>query len=331
MHRLLERQLSRKFGKEHDRENFSVELQAFLDVVSETYENYDKERRLLENTIELNSQELYAAKKSVEEKNNALQSVNSLLEEKVEERTKELLIQKRNAEHANETKTRFLANMSHELRTPLNAIIGFSQILQMQLHTEDKSRPFIGKINIAGQNMLVLVNTLLDFAKVEDGKVVFAPKEVAIVDITSELSILFEHQTSVKAIKLTLPDLEKTQTIVADAQLLKQVFINLLSNAVKFSPDNSEVILSYEKREEKHVFAVQDFGDGISQEELQTLFQPFVQGKSSQNLSLKGSGLGLSLVKKIIEEIHGGKVWCDSALGEGSKFIFEIPADIKKA
>lgn len=325
MHRLLSRQLARKFGKDHNRDDFSPELQAFLEIVSETYENYDKERRLLENTLELNSQELYAAKKSVEEKNDALQNVNTLLEEKVEERTKELLVQKRAAEEANETKTRFLANMSHELRTPLNAIIGFSQILQKQLGEQDRSRSFIDKINIAGQNMLVLVNTLLDFAKVEDGKVVFTPNEVAIVAITSELSILFEHQTMLKSIKLTLPLLQESQTIIADAQLLKQVFINLISNAVKFSPQNSEVILSYEQRDDKHIFAVQDFGDGISQEELETLFEPFVQGKASQNLSLKGSGLGLSLVKKIVEEIHGGRVWCESVLTEGSRFIFEIP------
>ncbi len=325
MHRLLSRQLARKFGKDHNRDDFSPELQAFLEIVSETYENYDKERRLLENTLELNSQELYAAKKSVEEKNDALQNVNTLLEEKVEERTKELLVQKRAAEEANETKTRFLANMSHELRTPLNAIIGFSQILQKQLGEQDRSRSFIDKINIAGQNMLVLVNTLLDFAKVEDGKVVFTPSEVAIVAITRELSILFEHQTMLKSIKLTLPLLQESQTIIADAQLLKQVFINLLSNAVKFSPNGSEVILSYEQRDDKHIFAVQDFGDGISQEELETLFEPFVQGKASQNLSLKGSGLGLSLVKKIVEEIHGGRVWCESVLTEGSRFIFEIP------
>lgn len=329
MHRLLLRQLGRKFGKDFSIENLSPEMQAFLEVVSQTYENNDKERRLLENTLELNSEELYAAKKSVEEKNRALQSVNSLLEERVEERTKELLVQKRSAEEANETKTRFLANMSHELRTPLNAIIGFSQILQKQLGLEDKSRSFIDKINIAGQNMLVLVNTLLDFAKVEDGKVVFSPKEVPIVDICKELSVLFEHQTTLKGIKLTLPDLQKTETIVADAQLLKQVLINLLSNAVKFSPHESEVILCYERLPESHLFTVQDFGDGISQEELKTLFQPFVQGKASQHLSLKGSGLGLSLVKKIVEEIHGGKVWCDSVVGEGSKFIVEIPSDIK--
>lgn len=115
MHRLLLRQLGRKFGKDFSIENLSPEMQAFLEVVSQTYENNDKERRLLENTLELNSEELYAAKKSVEEKNRALQSVNSLLEERVEERTKELLVQKRSAEEANETKTRFLANMSHEL------------------------------------------------------------------------------------------------------------------------------------------------------------------------------------------------------------------------
>ena len=329
MHRLLVRQLKRKFGKEYDVEQFSPELKSFIDTVSETYENYDKEKKLMENTLSLNSDELYSAKKSVEEKNTALQNINNSLEEKVEIRTKELLIAKQNAEEANATKSRFLANMSHELRTPLNAIIGFSQILRRRMSDEDKNKSYIEKISTAGENLLILVNTLLDFSKVEDGKVDFIPHEIILKDIFNQLEILFEHQSAEKNIRLILPNLERSEIIVADAQLLKQVFINLISNAVKFSPSESDIIVKYERKVDKYQFSVQDFGKGISQKELETLFEPFVQGEASQDLSLKGSGLGLSLGKKIVEDIHKGKIYCESIPNKGSTFIFEIPSNIK--
>jgi signal transduction histidine kinase len=329
VHRLLARQLKRHFGKDFDLDGFSPEMRAFIEMLDETYLTNDKERKLLENTISLNSEELYAAKKKVDQQNEALQHVNASLEQKVSERTMELLEQTRRAEQANEAKSVFLANMSHELRTPLNAIIGFSQILVKRPDINDKYKEYIKKVNIAGQNMLILVNTLLDFSKVEDGKIDFMPQPFRLANVIDELKVLFEYQASEKQIEMQFPDLADAE-VSADMQLLKQVLINLLSNAIKFSPDNSRVELHYSSDGTRHRFAVVDQGAGIAPEELETLFDAFIQGEASKNLSIKGTGLGLNLSKKIIEEYHHGRIYCESELGSGSTFFVEIPVGLEE-
>ena len=328
MHRLLARQLKRHFGKEVDITTFSPEMQAFIAMLDETYTTNDKERRLLENTIGLNSEELYAAKKKVDQKNAQLQQINESLEEKVAERTRELLEETRRAERANEAKSVFLANMSHELRTPLNAIIGFSQILFKRPDINEKYKEYIKKVNIAGQNMLILVNTLLDFSKVEDGKIDFLLQPFRLKSVVDELKVLFEYQAGEKEIEVRYPDLSDEQ-VMGDVQLIKQVLINLLSNAIKFSPRNAQVELRYAADASWHRFAVVDKGAGIAPEEMKTLFDAFMQGEASKNLSLKGTGLGLNLSKKIIETYHHGKIYCESEPGSGSTFVVEIPVDPK--
>jgi PAS domain S-box-containing protein len=237
--------------------------------------------------------------------------------------------EKERAEKATQAKSRFLANMSHELRTPLNAIIGFSQILQMRKDMQEAYKEQVRKIQIAGQNMLTLVNTLLDFSKIEDNKMDFHPQPFSLQSMIKEIQVLFEHQVKTKALEMVWPQTDPALTIEGDVQLIKQVMINLISNAVKFSPPQRRITLDYSDRGDHHRICVADEGEGISAEEIGNIFKPFVQGEASKDLSNKGTGLGLSLSKRIVEEIHGGRIWCESEPGKGTTFCLEIPKHLE--
>jgi PAS domain S-box-containing protein len=234
------------------------------------------------------------------------------------------------AQAAEQTKAEFLANMSHELRTPLNAIIGFSQILQHRKSIPDTEKAYIDKILISGQNLLQLVNTILDFSKIEAGKMEYYPSEFFLGTLIREINVLVEAQMQKKMITFELPDLDEEQGLFGDIQLLKQVLINLLSNAIKFTPDGGKITLSYMQQDDHHHFSVCDTGSGISQEEQETLFSPFVQGRAAMSSASKGTGLGLAITKRIIEELHRGSITLESELGKGSCFSVRIPTNLQE-
>jgi len=230
------------------------------------------------------------------------------------------------AREANRAKDTFLSSMSHELRTPLNAINGFSQILLAKADTPENAKKFIEKINISGNNLLALVNTILDFSKIEAGKMELHHAPFLMYELTKEVRILVESMAHKKSLSLDL--VLNTEIIInADRQLIKQVLVNLLSNAIKFSPDGEAITLTYTADETHHIFGVADHGHGIPEDKIATLFDPFVQIREHQNESIKGSGLGLSIVKKIIE-LHHGKVWIESTIGKGSCFYFSLPKNL---
>jgi len=230
------------------------------------------------------------------------------------------------AESANRAKDIFLANMSHELRTPLNAITGFSQILMIRPDTPESVKKYVEKINIAGSNLLNLVNTILDFAKLESGKMQFNPQLSNIGTILDEVETLLIPMADKKSIHLSFPHV-KSLNLLLDANLIKQVLINLLSNAVKFTPDQGNVSLDlhYEAQDKAYRFSVCDNGIGISKENQKLLFQPFSQVENVYQKDQKGTGLGLMISKKIIEELHQGRLWIESEEGEGSCFHFILP------
>ena len=230
------------------------------------------------------------------------------------------------AEAANRSKDIFLANMSHELRTPLNAIIGFSQILQTRQEIPQNLRSYIEKIAIAGNNLLSLVNTILDFAKLEAGKISYRPKMSLFSDIIHEVSVITSPLAEAKKIALTLPS-DISLTLFMDAQLIKQVLINILSNAIKFTPEHGTVTLSvlFEGTRGEYVLWVSDTGVGMSKESLSELFTPFTQIDNHLQSTSKGTGLGLAISKRIIEDLHGGRIWVESELGVGSSFYISIP------
>jgi signal transduction histidine kinase/uncharacterized protein YeeX (DUF496 family) len=230
------------------------------------------------------------------------------------------------AEQANHSKDIFLANMSHELRTPLNAIIGFSQLLMLDSKINEQHSKYINSISVSGKNLLNLVNTILDFAKLEAGKFNFSPKLTPIQTLVHEVATIIQPLCSNKSIEFDYIQQTSLQ-LYLDPQLIKQVLLNLLSNAVKFTDKYGSIKLTieYDLAQKCYIFCVEDSGIGIKKEDTQELFEPFSQLENPFQKVHKGTGLGLAIIKKIIENMHNGKIWVESEFGVGSKFFFSIP------
>lgn len=230
------------------------------------------------------------------------------------------------AEQANQSKDVFLANMSHELRTPLNAIIGFSQLLMLDSKISEQQSKYINSISVSGKNLLNLVNTILDFAKLEAGKFNFTPKLTPIQALVHEVATIIQPLCSNKSIEFDYIQQTSLQ-LYLDPQLIKQVLLNLLSNAVKFTDNHGSIKLTieYDLAQKCYIFCVEDSGIGIKEEDIEQLFEPFSQLENPFQKVHKGTGLGLAIIKKIIENMHNGQIWVESELHVGSKFFFTIP------
>jgi signal transduction histidine kinase len=312
-HRLLIRQMRRFVRPE-----LTDELAPFLESISEYYVQAEKERRLLEHTLDVSSKELEEANRSLKKQYEELRNQEDLRNSR-----DEAIVEMERAKEANRVKDMFLSNMSHELRTPLNAIIGFSQILMAKSDTPSPVKLFVDKIHIAGKNLLTLVNTILDFSKIEAGQMEVHMSQFLMSELIDEVKILVESMADKKRLNLLL-EIEEGITVAADRQLIKQVLVNLLSNAIKFSPEYESIQLIHRYESNRDIFGILDHGHGIPADKINTLFDPFVQIREHQNDAIKGTGLGLTIVKKIIE-LHGGKIWIESVVGEGSGFYFTLP------
>ncbi|AFV25180.1 putative Histidine kinase [Methanolobus psychrophilus R15] len=238
-----------------------------------------------------------------------------------------LLYTKIAAEEANRMKDELLNNISHEFRTPLSAVLGFSDLL---LSDDGESlsashREYVGHIHQSGKNLLSMVERILDYSNAKYGSM--SSLELQSINV-SELVLETVHILSKKALKKNIkintipaPDLK---TIVADRQKLQKILYNLLENAIKFTDPNGFVKIEVKSRNDSVQFLVQDTGIGIEREKIETLFEPFVQIDGSISRRYGGTGLGLALVKKLIE-MHNGRIWIESEVGRGSAFIFELP------
>ncbi len=231
------------------------------------------------------------------------------------------------AEEANRTKSEFLANMSHELRTPLNSVIGFSDLIAEGTAgplTEKQSR-YIGFISISGKNLLRIINDILDLSKAESGKMELDREEFCVGKSVEKVISTMLPQTKEKNINLSHKPETQALSICADPSKFEQIMYNLLSNATKFTPEGGSIDV-FSKREGEMVrVVVRDTGIGITEEDLDKIFNPFIQIDSSMKRSFEGTGLGLALVKKFVE-MHGGNIRVESKLGKGTAFTFELPA-----
>jgi signal transduction histidine kinase/CheY-like chemotaxis protein len=258
----------------------------------------------------------------------ALQEERALLAQRVKERTAEL--SKANAElaRASRLKDEFLAGMSHELRTPLNTILGSSEILQSETFgsLNERQAKYARNIEESGRHLLSLINDILDISKVEAGKLKLDIGPVS-VEAVCEASIRLVKQLAHKKQVNLSTQFSNTITILqADERRLKQVLVNLLSNAIKFTPEGGKVGLEVgeDSAREAIYFCVWDTGIGISKEDMGRLFQPFVQLDSSLARQHAGTGLGLSLVSRMVE-LHKGGVSVESEAGQGSRFTIFLP------
>uniref|UniRef100_UPI00387EE07D PAS domain-containing hybrid sensor histidine kinase/response regulator n=1 Tax=Pseudanabaena galeata TaxID=1112103 RepID=UPI00387EE07D len=248
---------------------------------------------------------------------------------------------------ATKLKDEFLANMSHELRTPLNSILGLSESLQEGIlgSLNETQLKAIATVEASGEHLLSLINDVLDLSKISAGMIELDIESVSVANLCSSSLVFIKQQAFNKRIQIHshIPPHIDNININIDERRIKQVLINLLTNAVKFTPNEGRITLLLavgsghtwqgeatipqrlrDMKSPMIVFQIVDTGIGIAPDDLQRLFQPFVQVDSALNRQYEGTGLGLALVKQIVE-LHGGQVTAESEVGKGSCFTFVLP------
>jgi PAS domain S-box-containing protein len=241
------------------------------------------------------------------------------------EMEKSIITAKEEAEKASQAKSQFLSNMSHELRTPLNAILGFAQLLQIDpaVPLNESQEQNVQEIIKAGNHLVVLINEVLDLAKIESGKFSITVEPVQLNLIMEETQALIQPLADKKKIKIITGNTTGLDLFVlADRTRLKQVLLNLLSNAIKFNRENGEVKFFCEQEDKIIRINVKDNGYGIPGRELDAIFDPFYRVSHTSNI-VEGTGIGLAVAKQLME-LMGGGIGVDSEVGIGSHFRIEL-------
>jgi signal transduction histidine kinase len=232
----------------------------------------------------------------------------------------------RQLEIANKHKSDFLANMSHELRTPLNAIIGFSDVMLtgMTGPMADKQKEFTRDIRDSGKHLLGLINDILDLSKIEAGRMELDIARFNLKAAMDNALTLVRGRAERHGIQLETDIDPQVGDYDGDERKFKQIMLNLLTNAVKFTPEGGTVTMAANRVDGNYVFSVKDTGIGIAPEDHDKVFEEFRQVGTDYARKAEGTGLGLTLTRKLVE-LHGGKIRLESELGKGSTFTFNLP------
>ncbi len=232
------------------------------------------------------------------------------------------------AQQKSQAKSQFLANMSHELRTPLNAIIGFSEVMTNQVYGplgDARYTEYTGDIKRSGEHLLQLISDILDLSKIEAGQVALNETEIEVGPVCTECIQLMESRAHDKRIDLRFAPDGRAHHLKVDATKFRQIVINLVTNAVKYTPEGGRVILSEEVSSlGTFVLRVSDTGVGMKADDIPRALSPFVQLNAGDGNVDPGAGLGLPLVKELVE-LHGGALQIDSAPGEGTTVTVTLP------
>ena len=235
----------------------------------------------------------------------------------------------RQVEEASKHKSQFLANMSHELRTPLNAILGYAELVLDGIYGDapEKMRNVLERIQTNGKHLLGLINDVLDLSKIEAGQLVLSLNDYSIKDMMQGVYVAVEPLAGNKKLNFKLevpPDLPPAR---GDERRLSQVLLNLVGNAIKFT-DNGEVAIKACTANGSYTVAVRDTGPGIAEADQAKIFEEFQQSESTHTKAKGGTGLGLAIAKRIVE-MHGGRLWVESTLGNGATFFFTVPLRVE--
>jgi two-component system, sensor histidine kinase and response regulator len=306
LHTLLRRQLKRFLG---GIEAVPQEFRPFLDAVNDAYHQMDADRELSGRSLELSSQELWEANVRLRE-------------------------EKEKAEAATRAKSEFLANMSHEIRTPMNGILGMTELALATDLTEEQAE-FLSMVKSSADNLLAILNDILDYSKIEAGKIVLDPVAFSLPDLLAEAAKTLVLSAEKKRLDLVFAlDPEVPPQLVGDRLRLLQVLLNMIGNAIKFT-EKGEVFVSVSvaSRHEQQLqllFLVRDTGIGIPPDKQDKIFQFFEQADSSTTRRYGGTGLGLAISRRIVR-LMGGDISLDSQPGVGSTFRFTVNLEVNAA
>ena len=239
----------------------------------------------------------------------------------------------RKAQDANDSKTRFLFNMSHDIRTPMNAIIGFSDLLERHIDEREKAVDYIHKIRESSDFLLSLINSVLEMARIESGKVELKKEVCCVPEFMESLSAVFE--TSIREKKLEYRCNVKVvhEYVMGDETKLREIFLNVISNAVKYTPEGGRISLDVneiqtdQKETATFVITLQDTGIGMSADYLPHIFEEFTREHTSTESRVVGTGLGLPIVKSLVE-LMGGTIQVESAQNKGTKIVIVLSPEI---
>lgn len=237
------------------------------------------------------------------------------------------------AKNANEAKTRFLFNMSHDIRTPMNAIIGFSELLEKHIDEKDKAIDYLGKIKSSSNFLLSLINYVLEMARIESGKLALKKEVGCVTELIESLTDVFEPGVKKKFITYSCETDIQHKYVIGDETKVREIFINIIGNSVKYTPEGGKISVSVKEEpfEKENYIAyriiVEDNGIGMSKEYLPHIFEEFSREHTSTESKVTGTGLGLPIVKSLID-MMGGTIEVESQLGCGTKMNVVLPFEL---
>lgn len=345
MHYLLERQLKKIFNNKFQ---FSPEWEALLKVVSQTYNNYNEDHKLLERSFDISSKEFLELHNKVLKLLEELKVEKASVEQIVTERTQELERTVKELNHSNQlltkkekeltlanehlleldkVKTEFISVAAHQIRTPITGVRwALKEFLEGKYGKITEEQTHVLRQTYQNTTRLVsLVGSLLNVAEIEEGKYLYKPVPTQIESVVQSVIDYFQEKIKTQKIKFKFIKPEKDLPKVAlDVEKMKIAIQNVLDNSLEYTLPHGKVTVSLKQENRKIVFSIQDTGIGIPKDQQKKIFTKFFREARAKKIKTEGSGLGLVIVKNIIEA-HGGKIWFKSEEGSGTTFYFQLP------